>query len=112
MITNGTQLQVRAGGRNWARPAAAGRNGRRAVVVLATPPAPACSFLACATATPSPYPQVTDNSGAKVVQCINQTGKVWRIGDIITVSVKRAQPRSKVAAGQVRVVCVCVWGGR
>lgn len=48
--------------------------------------------------------QVTDNSGAKVVQCINQTGKVWRVGDIITVSVKRAQPRSKVAAGQVRVL--------
>lgn len=46
--------------------------------------------------------QVTDNSGAKVAQCINQSGKSWGIGDVITVSIKKAQPRSKVAAGQVR----------
>jgi ribosomal protein L14 len=45
--------------------------------------------------------QVTDNSGAKVAQCINQSGKSWGIGDVITVSIKKAQPRSKVAAGQV-----------
>ena len=48
--------------------------------------------------------QVTDNSGAKVAQCINQSGKSWGIGDVITVSIKKAQPRSKVSAGQVRVV--------
>ncbi len=46
--------------------------------------------------------QVTDNSGAKVAQCINQSGRSWGIGDVITVSIKKAQPRSKVAAGQVR----------
>ena len=46
--------------------------------------------------------QVTDNSGAKIAQCINQSGKSWGIGDVITVSIKKAQPRSKVAAGQVR----------
>jgi len=45
--------------------------------------------------------QVTDNSGAKVAQCINQSGKAWGIGDVITVSIKKAQPRSKVSAGQV-----------
>ena len=45
--------------------------------------------------------QVTDNSGAKIAQCINQSGKSWGIGDVITVSIKKAQPRSKVAAGQV-----------
>ena len=48
--------------------------------------------------------QVTDNSGAKVAQCINQSGKSWGIGDAITVSIKKAQPRSKVSAGQVRMV--------
>ena len=48
---------------------------------------------------------VSDNSGAKIAQCINQSGKSWGIGDVITVSIKKAQPRSKVAAGQVRFFC-------
>lgn len=51
--------------------------------------------------------QVTDNSGAKVAQCINQSGKSWGIGDVITVSIKKAQPRSKVAAGQVSSNAIC-----
>lgn len=57
---------------------------------------------------------VSDNSGAKVAQCINQSGKSWGIGDIITVAIKRAQPRSKVAAGTVSlfgVGCGGWWGG-
>jgi large subunit ribosomal protein L14 len=47
---------------------------------------------------------VADNSGAKVAQCINQSGKSWGIGDIITVAIKRSQPRSKVAAGTVSFI--------
>eukprot|EP00890_Picochlorum_soloecismus_P006675 jgi/Picsp_1/832/NSC_04320-R1_ribosomal protein l14 len=43
---------------------------------------------------------VSDNSGAKEVQCINTKGKVARIGDIITCSVKKAI-KGKVEAGQV-----------
>ena len=38
-------------------------------------------------------PQVTDNSGAKTAQCINQSGRSWGIGDIITVAVKSAAVR-------------------
>ena len=45
---------------------------------------------------------MTDNSGAKLAQVINQSGKTWGIGDIITVAIKRSQPRSKIAAGTVR----------
>ena len=44
---------------------------------------------------------MTDNSGAKEAQVINQSGKSWGIGDIVTVAIKRSQPRSKVAAGSV-----------
>lgn len=36
-------------------------------------------------------PQVSDNSGAKLVQCIQKSGTQWTIGDIITVAVKRAR---------------------
>lgn len=41
-------------------------------------------------------PQVSDNSGAKVVQCIQKSGTQWTIGDTITVAVKKAR------AGKVR----------
>ena len=34
--------------------------------------------------------QVSDNSGAKVVQCIKKKGRYATIGDIITCSVKKA----------------------
>ncbi len=37
--------------------------------------------------------QVSDNSGAKTAQCINQSGRSWGIGDIITVAVKSAVVR-------------------
>lgn len=36
-------------------------------------------------------PQVSDNSGAKLVQCIQKSGTQWTIGDIITVAVKKAR---------------------
>lgn len=45
--------------------------------------------------------QVSDNSGARIVQCIEQSGRTWGIGDTITVAVKKAI-RGKVAAGTVR----------
>lgn len=45
--------------------------------------------------------QVTDNSGAKLVQCIQGSGTSWTIGDIITVAVKTARG-GKVAAGSVQ----------
>jgi ribosomal protein L14 len=35
--------------------------------------------------------QVSDNSGAKLVQCIQKSGTQWTIGDIITVAVKKAR---------------------
>jgi hypothetical protein len=35
--------------------------------------------------------QVSDNSGAKVVQCIQKSGTQWTLGDIITVAVKKAR---------------------
>lgn len=43
---------------------------------------------------------VTDNSGAKEVECIKTRGRFASIGDIITCSVKKAS-KGKVAAGQV-----------
>jgi large subunit ribosomal protein L14 len=48
---------------------------------------------------------VADNSGAKRVQCIKVLGgskrRVAGVGDIIVVSVKEAQPRTKVKKGDV-----------
>ena len=43
---------------------------------------------------------VSDNSGAKEVECIRTKGKVATIGDIITCSVKKAA-KGKVEQGQV-----------
>ena len=34
---------------------------------------------------------MSDNSGAKLVQCIQKSGTQWTIGDIITVAVKKAR---------------------
>ncbi|MGB0919336.1 MAG: 50S ribosomal protein L14 [Holosporaceae bacterium] len=49
---------------------------------------------------------VADNSGARKVQCIKVLGgsKRWiaGIGDLIVVSIKEAQPRSKVSQGDVK----------
>ena len=49
--------------------------------------------------------QVADNSGAKLVQCIKVLGgykkRYARIGDIITIAVKSAQPHAGVKKGQV-----------
>jgi len=46
-----------------------------------------------------------DNSGAKLVQCIRVLGgyrkRYARIGDMITITVKAAQPHSQVKKGQV-----------
>lgn len=46
-----------------------------------------------------------DNSGAKKLQCIKVLGgnkiRYARLGDIITVSVKEAQPHSSVKKGQI-----------
>ena len=39
------------------------------------------------------------------MQCINQTGTTWGVGDIITVAVKRAV-KGKVAAGTVQKAVV------
>lgn len=48
---------------------------------------------------------VADNSGAKKVQCIRVLGgykkRYARLGDIITVTVKEAQPRGQVKKGEV-----------
>ena len=44
--------------------------------------------------------QVSDNSGARIVQCIEQSGRSWGVGDTITVAVKKAI-KGKVAAGTV-----------
>ena len=48
---------------------------------------------------------VADNSGAKRVQCIKVLGGSKRrfasVGDVIVVSVKEAQPRTKVKKGDV-----------
>ena len=49
--------------------------------------------------------EVADNSGAKRVQCIKVLGGSKRrfagVGDIIVVSVKEAQPRTRVKKGDV-----------
>lgn len=49
--------------------------------------------------------KVADNSGAKLVQCIRVLGgykkRYARVGDIITIAVKSAQPHSAVKKGQV-----------
>ncbi len=49
--------------------------------------------------------KVADNSGAKLVQCIRLHGgyqkRYARIGDIVTVTVKVAQPHSLVKKGEV-----------
>ena len=47
--------------------------------------------------------QVADNSGAKTAACINQTGRVFTIGDLITVAVKTSG-KGRVSAGSVRLV--------
>jgi len=48
---------------------------------------------------------VADNSGAKTIACIlpkgGDVGRVAGIGDIITASVKEAQPNSPIRKGQV-----------
>ena len=48
---------------------------------------------------------VADNSGAKTIACIlprgGDVGRVAGVGDIITASVKEAQPNSPVRKGQV-----------
>ena len=82
-----------------------------------TKPHAAAAAAAAAAAPLTPHasrrpPQVTDNSGAKLAQVINQSGKSWGIGDIITVAIKRSQPRSKIAAGSVRRGSRCVERGR
>ena len=49
---------------------------------------------------------VADNSGAKKIQCIKVLGgsgrRYARIGDIIVVAVREADPRSAVKKGEVR----------
>ncbi|MCD4760734.1 50S ribosomal protein L14 [bacterium] len=49
--------------------------------------------------------KVADNSGAKLVQCIRVLGgyqkRYARIGDLITITIKSAQPHSAVKKGQV-----------
>ncbi|RJQ35594.1 50S ribosomal protein L14 [Candidatus Parcubacteria bacterium] len=49
--------------------------------------------------------KVADNSGAKLVQCIRVLGgykkRYARVGDIITIAVKSAQPHAAVKKGQV-----------
>ena len=53
---------------------------------------------------------VADNSGAKKVQCIKVLGgsrrRYERIGDIIVVTVKEADPRSTVKKGEVQKAVV------
>lgn len=49
--------------------------------------------------------KVADNSGAKLLQCIKVLGgtkrRYARVGDIITVAIKEAQPHAMVKKGQV-----------
>lgn len=49
--------------------------------------------------------KVADNSGAKLVQCIHVSGgykkRYARLGDIITVAVKSAQPYAQVKKSEV-----------
>tara|TARA_B100000686_G_scaffold340682_1_gene416752 strand:+ start:2529 stop:2897 length:369 start_codon:yes stop_codon:yes gene_type:complete len=53
---------------------------------------------------------VADNSGAKRVQCIKVLGgsrrRYARIGDIIVVSVREAEPHSQVKKGEVKKAVV------
>ena len=53
---------------------------------------------------------VADNSGAKKVQCIKVLGgsrrRYARIGDIIVVTVREADPRSTVKKGEVKKAVV------
>ncbi|HAX45457.1 MAG: 50S ribosomal protein L14 [Nitrospinaceae bacterium] len=53
---------------------------------------------------------VADNSGAKKIQCIKVLGgsgrRYARIGDIIVVAVREADPRSAVKKGEVRKAVV------
>lgn len=48
---------------------------------------------------------VADNTGAKIVQCIGILGgtnkRFARIGDIITITIKEAEPRAMVKKGEV-----------
>ena len=54
--------------------------------------------------------EVADNSGAKTVQCIKVLGgsrrRYARIGDIIVVAVKEAEPNSNVKKGEVKKAVV------
>ena len=45
--------------------------------------------------------KVADNSGVKLVQCINVKGSFGSIGDLITVSIKECKGNSKILKGQV-----------
>jgi large subunit ribosomal protein L14 len=49
--------------------------------------------------------EVADNSGAKIISCINllggSSGRYGRIGDIITANVKEASPDGQIKKGQV-----------
>jgi large subunit ribosomal protein L14 len=49
--------------------------------------------------------KVADNSGAKLVRCIRVLGgykkRYARVGDLITIAVRSAQPHSAVKKGQV-----------
>ena len=53
---------------------------------------------------------VADNSGAKRVQCIQVLGgsrrRYARIGDIIVVAVKEAEPQSSIRKGEVKKAVV------
>ena len=62
--------------------------------------------------------RVADNSGARLVRCVGLTPPFAREGDLITVSVVRCRPRSRVSRGQLcrAVVAQCRrpssrWGG-
>jgi len=49
--------------------------------------------------------KVADNTGAKIIQCIKVLGgsrrRYARIGDIVVVSVKLAEPRKSVKKGEI-----------
>ncbi len=49
--------------------------------------------------------KVADNTGAKIIQCIKVLGgsrrRYARIGDVIVVSIKLAEPRKSVKKGEV-----------
>ena len=56
------------------------------------------------------YLEVADNSGARRVMCIKVLGgskrRYARVGDLIKVTVKEANPRGKVKKGQVMAAVV------